>query len=202
MALRCDRTSVGIVIELDGRYAMILRKNPTAWAFIARHVDNHETERDAIKAGVFEEGGLFLGRFNAYPEYPNLQFREIILNPCKRRGGIYHEWVIYHAYEWTGTLRASSGAKKAEWKTHAELEALARRTEHFMKKYDIPYTHTNALGWEIFGDPQKIESKNRSLLRRLLAIFKKTNPKTDPEWEQDPGLEPVWYYILKQLRII
>ncbi|MDP1689522.1 MAG: hypothetical protein Q8L47_05375 [bacterium] len=56
------------------------------------------------------------------------------------------------------------------------------RTEYFIKKYTIPYTDISNLIKTIFGSPEK------------------TN--TDLEWQKEMGLEPAWYYILKELKII
>ena len=177
MGKPCDNTSVGIIIEESNRFAMIFRKNyPRAWAMIAGHVDNHGSPRDAMRAETQEEGGLELDRFVKVFEEQRID------NPCKREGGSYHHWMVYDAYDWIGALRASSDAKLAEWKTKEELQALARRTEHFMKKLGIPYQEVGRLTVAIHGPYDK--------------------PNEDPEWTKHPGLEAVWYYILKHLSII
>lgn len=177
MAKRCDNKSVGVLIEQDGRWAMVFRINyPRSWAMIAGHVDDHGSEREAVAAESLEEGGLTLGTF-----YP-LNFREDIENPCKNEGGSHHVWTVWGAQTWAGELRASSDAKEARWMTQEELLQLAARTEYFMKKFGVPYTDVKGLIVAIFGDP--------------------SHPKEDPEWTRDPGLEPVWYYILKKLGTI
>lgn len=173
MAKTCDNKSVGILIEKDGKYAMIFRKNyPRAWAMIAGHVDDHGTERDAIRVEVAQEGELNLER-------SAIVFRQDIDNPCKRDGGTHHEWTVFEAYDWSGIFHASTDAKKAEWKTIAELKTLAYRTEYFIKKFNIPYTEVGLLTRAICGTHQ--------------------GPNEDQEWTKNPGLEAVWYYILKNL---
>lgn len=170
----CDNKSVGCIVEEDGRFAMIFRKNyPQAWAMIAGHVDDHGTPRDAARAEAREEGKLDLGRFVELP------FGRIIDNPCKRDGGTHHEWHVFEVYDWAGTLTASSDAKRAEWKSQEELLGLAARTEYFMQKHTIQFEEVGRLTTAIFG------------------AFKE--PNTDLEWLENPGLEPVWYYILKKL---
>lgn len=172
MAKICDNKSVGVIIEDErGRLAVIFRRNyPRAFAPIAGHLDGIAS-RNAAKKETEEEGGLILGRF-----VPILEER--IENPCRRGGGTYHDWTIFVAYEWIGELRASSDAKEARWIEPKEFTALTERTEYFMKKYSISHEDVDGLTRAIFGDP--------------------ANPRTDPEWEKNPGLEPVWYYIFKK----
>lgn len=174
MAKRCDNRSVGILIEEDGRWAVIKRRNyPEAWAMIAGHVDEHGGERDAIIAEAEEEGSLTLERFVQLP------FGEDIDNPCKREGGSHHHWTVFGAYEWSGKLTASSDASEAHWVSEEELLRLAKRTKYFMRKYNTPWYQVGELTRAIFGTFD--------------------NPKTDPEWLEDMGLEPVWFYILEKL---
>jgi len=174
MPKACDNKSVGVLIEEDGRWAMIFRHNyPHAWAMIAGHVDVHGTEREAAFAEAAEEGSLALGRFVELP------FHEDIDNPCKNDGGTHHLWTLFGAYDWTGTLKASSDAKEARWTTHKELLELAARTEYFMKKFGIGFEEVGRLTVAIFG------------------TF--AEPNEDQEWTTNPGLEPVWYYMLKKI---
>lgn len=184
MAKICDHTSVGLVAEEDDRFAMIFRGNyPEAWAMIAGHIDEHGgVEKDillgakkAIRAEAAEEGGLQLGRFVRV-------FSEDIPNPCKREDGTHHQWLVFEAYDWTGTLRAASDAKRAEWVSREKLVELARITERFARKYDKSPMNVAGLTHAVLGDPGE--------------------KQTDPEWKANPGLEPVWYYILKMLNKI
>lgn len=176
---------MGVIAEEDGRFAMIFRKNyPEAWAMIAGHIDQHGEPgedilfqaRKAALAEAEEEGGLKLGRF------VRVFSQEEVPNPCKRDGGTHHQWFVFEAYDWTGILRPASDATKAERVSHDGLVELARRTEYLAKKYGKSPMDIAGLTHAIFGDPKA-----------------KT---TDPEWLENPGLEPVWYYILKMLNKI
>lgn len=173
MTKRCDNKSVGLLIEDErGRMAVIFRKNyPQAYAPIAGHVDGDDP-RDAAKKEAVEEGGLALGRFVKI-------FEENIPNPCKREGGTHHVWTVYEVYGWDGEFHSGSDAKETRWLERAELERIAKRTEYFIKKFGVRKNDVDRLTRAIFGNSQQ--------------------PATDPEWEKEPGLEPVWYYILKCL---
>ncbi len=52
-----------------------------------------------------------------------------------------------------------------------------------MKKYGIPYDNVGKLTVAIFGNDPALKN-------------------TDPEWKEQMGLEPVWYYILKKAKVI
>lgn len=182
MAKQCDHTSVGVIAEEDGRSAMIFRKNyPEAWAMIAGHIDRHGEPgedillqaRKAALAEAKEEGGLKLGRF------VKVFSQEEVPNSCKRDDGTHHQWFVFEAYDWTGTLRPASDAVTAKWVSYADLQKLARTTEYFAKKYGKSPMDVAGLTHAIFGDPK--------------------TKTTDTEWLENPGLEPVWYYILKML---
>ena len=173
MATTCDNKSVGLIIEDErGRMAVIFKRNyPKSYAFIAGHVDGIDV-KEAARKETLEEGGLTLGRFVEV-------FHENLSNPCKRSGGTRHNWTVYETYDWDGEFRASSDAKEARWMEPQEFKKIVARTEYFMKKLAVRWDNIDELTRAIFGDP--------------------ATPRTDPEWEQDPGLEPVWYYILKRL---
>lgn len=174
MPKKCDNKSVGVIVERDGKFAMIFRKNyPRAWAMIAGHVDEHGSPRDAAIAEAWEEGGLTINRSSKIFE------EERIDNPCRRENGSHHHWLVFEALEWSGDLRPSSDAKLAEWKTRKELHLLAARTEYFMKKFGIPYKEVGLLTKAIHGP--------------------RSAPNEDSEWTEHPGLEAIWYYILKHL---
>lgn len=172
----CDNTSVGQIILNDGEMAeetaivIIERGNyPEAYALPAGHTDG---DPEAVVRESSEEVGLTIIK-------NRLIFCKDIDNPCKREGGSHHVWQVYIAISKMEKLRAGSDAKSAFWASVYYLRMLARRTEYFMAKYGIPYTEVGALTKKIFGEDPN--AKN-----------------TDPEWKNDMGLEPVWYYILKR----
>lgn len=174
MPKKCDNKSVGVIVERDGEFAMIFRKNyPVAWAMIAGHVDKHGSPRDAIMAEANEEGRLNIKRSAKVFEEQRID------NPCKRENGLHHHWFVFEALDWSGNLQPSSDAKLAEWKTREQLHWLAARTEYFMRKFGIPYQEVGRLTQAIHGHHNA--------------------PNEDPEWTENPGLEAVWYYILKHL---
>ena len=147
---------------------------PEAFALPAGHGDGVSLADAAKKESEEEVGALILEN--------KLVWSGKIDNPCKREGGDHHFWEVYQAISWSGELKAGSDAKEFFWCSPKLLRQLAKRTEYFMTKYTIPHYHVGELTKAIFGDPV---TKN-----------------TDPEWKAEMGLEPVWYFILKQLRII
>lgn len=175
MAKKCDNTSSGIIFEKDDKIVLIKRLNyPEAIALPAGHLDGDDPITNAEKEST-EEVGLLLGELK-------LVFDGDINNPCKREGGNHHYWFVFKSGNWTGELKAGSDAKAAFWASMNELKVFALRTEYFMKKYNVSYNEVGRLTFAIFGDPAQ---KN-----------------TDTEWKSNMGLEPVWYKILKDLKII
>lgn len=175
MAKTCDNKSAGQIIFNDQDLLMIERKNyPQAYALPAGHLDGDLFD-DATARETKEEVGITI--------LQNQQaWRGTLTNPCKRENGTYHEWEIFRALAWTGEPKAGDDAKSFFWASPDRLISLAARTEYFIKKYKIPYTDVGNLTKAIFGSP---EQKN-----------------TDPEWVAEIGLEPVWYYVLKELKTI
>ena len=175
MARKCDNTSSGVWIESDdGNVVMIKRGNyPQAFAFPAGHLDGDSAEVNIQKESG-EEVGLTLVSFQKI-------FQQDIDNPCKNDGGDHHEWYVFESRDYSGTLKAGDDAKEAFWAAQEQLKRYAERTEYLMKKYNLPYTEVGKLTRAIFGNPGS------------------PNPITDPEWKQEMGLEPVWYFMLKKL---
>lgn|GEM_PF-1656732 len=109
-----------------------------------------------------------------------LVWQGMIDNPCKREGGTHHYWKVYETNRASGEIKAGSDAKRASVMSWLDFAYIASRTEHFMLKYGISYHQVGDLTRAIFGtDP--------------------TGQETDPEWKENPGLEPVWYYIFRDL---
>lgn len=171
----CDNTSVGQIIKQDGSFLMIERFNyPQSYAFVAGHGDGLAMEAAAKKESL-EEAGIEIVE-------NKLVWKGNINNFCKREGGNHHVWEVFEAIFWTGEPKAGDDAKEFFWALPERLRQLANRTEYFMKKYDIFYDRVADLTKAIFGDPK--------------------DKKTDPQWQNDMGLEPVWYFILKELKIL
>jgi len=177
MAKVCDNTSVGQIIRDGDKLVVIERRNyPEAFALPAGHVDKDTTFADAASRETKEEIGVSIVE-------NRLIFREDIDNPCKREDGLHHLWEVYEAADWQGELKAGSDAKAYRWVTLRELRKMAERTEYFMKKHKVLYDEVGRLTRAIFGvDP--------------------VQKKTDSEWKEEMGLEPVWYYMLKKITLI
>ena len=173
MAKICDNKSVGQLLYHDRHLVLIKRKNyPQAYALPAGHLDGDEFLAGALRETEEEVGVIVTEN--------KLVWKGLVANPCKRDGGTYHEWEVYKAQSWKGEPKAGSDAKEFLWVLPAELKRLAERTEYFIKKYQTD--DVGALTKAIFGDPAE--------------------KKTDPEWIAEMGLEPVWYFILKELKIL
>ncbi len=171
----CDNTSVGQIIRKDGDFLMIDRHNyPESFAFVAGHGDGLALDAAAKKETQEEVGITIIEN--------KLLWRGTINNQCKRVGGDHHLWEIFETVSWSGEPKAGDDAKSFFWAMPERLRQLANRTEYFMKKYDINYDRVGDLTKAIFGDP--------------------VNKLTDVEWSKDGGLEPVWYFILKQIEIL
>ena len=175
-ANRCDNTSVGVIIqEIDGRILLIKRTNyPEAIALPAGHLDSDSFENGLLRE-VEEEVGIFVDRYS-------LMLNDRFDNPCKRENGGFHHWKVFRANAWHGEMKAGSDAKEAFWASRKQLQKYSARLEYFMKKYQVSACDIGKLTRAIFGDP----------------VFR----STDPEWKENPGLEPVWYYIFKELGIL
>jgi len=100
---------------------------------------------------------------------------ETLENPCKREGGSRHQWEVFEAVKWEGELRPSSDAKEAFWASLEDLKKLAERTVDFSKKLGIAIDDV-------------------SCFTRAVT--------DDPEWQKDPGLEPVWLVMLRTIGIM
>ena len=166
-----------MIIKNGNSIAVIFRKNyPEAYAMPAGHVDGDNPWSIAAKREAKEEVGMDVTQERQV-------FKGDIDNPCKRENGAHHNWEVSEAISWTGDLKSGDDAKAAYWKTYEEIRDLAKRTEYFMSKYKITYGRVGDLTRAIFGgDP--------------------SDKRTDIEWLESPGLEPVWYYILRELKYI
>lgn len=94
-------------------------------------------------------------------------------NPCRRSGGFDHYWKIFMIEKYEGKIKSSTfEAKKVFWASLNELEKFAKKTESFAQKH-------------------RINMYNLIKLTQVLAM--------DEEWNENPGIEPVWYHIFYEL---
>jgi len=171
----CDHQCCGTIIRQANKILMIERNNyPQSFALPAGHLDGDAPEIASVKECREEVGVEVLNQ--------KLVFFDNLDNPCKREGGNQHAWSVFQAIDWQGQPMAGSDAKSFRWTTLDQLKKMVERTEYFMKKY-------------------KLEAIQVGDLTR--AIFGNTNEgKIDSEWLAEMGLEPVWYYILKNIQLI
>jgi ADP-ribose pyrophosphatase YjhB (NUDIX family) len=111
-------------------------------------------------------------------EEQTLVLEKDIPNPCRREGGGHHRWFVYDIARWNGSVRPSEDeTKQYIWADPIKLKSLADKLEGFTKANGMDLTEENL--------PILVEAVNRS-----------------PEWQNNPGLEPPWYFILKKLKKI
>lgn len=96
-------------------------------------------------------------------------------NPCKREGGTHHDWSIFEATQWEGALKADSDAKASFWADQTRLESLAKITDEYAK---------------MFGLSMEELARNPALV------------VGEESWKKNPGLEPVWVLILRDIGIL
>lgn len=171
MTKLCDHASVGLIVVNDAQEVLLIeRKNyPQAIALPAGHLDG-DTFEEGLLRETREEVGIDVIHYK-------LLLSARFNNPCKRIDGSYHDWKVYKATQWQGNVQAGSDAKRAFWALPDQLRKHALRTEYFVRKYKIRSFRLGSLTEAIFGNSM--------------------NPKTDSEWIETPGLEPVWYEILR-----
>jgi len=99
-----------------------------------------------------------------------------IPNPCRREQGSHHLWFIYEISRWSGSVKPSADETKGYlWADKGKLRELAKRLEDF----------AGTPGLDVRGLPSLVDATNLSA-----------------DWKNNPGLEPPWYFILKELGII
>lgn len=103
------------------------------------------------------------------------KLEEKFYNPCQRENGLWHEWQVFEALKWAGELKSGSDAKETFWATRDDLVRLAERTLYFSTKLDMPF---------------------EDLTRFVPAVT------SDPEWQKNPGLEPIWLVMLHKIGIL
>lgn len=110
--------SVGALIEKDGKYLLIDRaKPPFGFAGLAGHIDEGETEIEALLREVKEESGL------AVEEYELLFEEELDWNVCSK-GIEGHYWYLFKC-EASGAVKMDSAEEKSiGWYTKEQIANL------------------------------------------------------------------------------
>ena len=122
--MKCEHTSVGILVWKDNQLLLIERKNfPFGFAPPAGHLDS-DTYEEAARRELQEEVGLTATKLKPLLE-------EKVNNKCRRENGGWHEWQIFEA-ETVGDLKPSQEeTKKVGWYHRKELKTLANRTKDY-----------------------------------------------------------------------
>ena len=169
----CDHTSVGALArDFEGKILLIERKK---YPFGWAPPSGHcdgQTYPVACFNEFEEETGL---KLIGAPRLVTL------FNPRKyfkcRRGGQYHDWQIFEV-RWWGELKPSQDEiKNTRWCSGEEIERLAVKTESYLEKI-----------------------RQAKILQEELTTAMLKN--IEKEWQDNPGLEPVWYEFFKELGII
>lgn len=110
--------SVGALIEMDGKYLLIDRaKPPFGFAGLAGHIDEGETEIEALIREVEEESGLKV------EEYKLLFEEEVGWNVCNK-GVTGHFWYLFKC-EVSGEIKIDSEEEKSiGWYSKKEIKNL------------------------------------------------------------------------------
>lgn len=105
-----------------------------------------------------------------------LVLTEDLENPCRREGGSRHQWYVYDVVRWGGEVRPSEDeTKQYTWVSPVKIGELASRLEKFMRNNGLD-------------------------IDNLPAVVAATNKYAD--WKENPGLEPPWYVLFKELKVI
>jgi ADP-ribose pyrophosphatase YjhB (NUDIX family) len=114
----CNHTSVGMVVERDGKILLIERNNfPFTYALPAGHVDEGETYEEAAVRELKEEVGLDAEKIELIAEGR-------VENPCSRPGGTWHYWRFYKINAMGDVNRSERETKQATWFTREQIRNL------------------------------------------------------------------------------
>ncbi len=153
--MKCDHTSVGMLVWREGSLLLIERKKPPfGFAPPAGHIDGDNSFEESAKRELEEEVGLEAQNIKLLTEGRKE-------NICRREGGSWHYWKIYQIEVFGEVKRSNDETKQAIFCKKDDLLLLAVKTEEYVRG-DISHD----------------------------------------DWEKSPGLEPVWYEWLKELKII
>lgn len=122
----CNNTSVGMIIEHNGKLLLIERKKfPFGFACPAGHVDDGETYEAAAIREIHEEVGLVA-------ENLELVFEGDIQNVCRRPSGSWHHWKVFLVTVSGEIVASPTETKSYQWVSDDELSSLAVRTREYI----------------------------------------------------------------------
>lgn len=127
---RCDHKNVGVLIyRKDGKLLLVERmKRPYGWSPPTIHVDDDgENFRAAARRAALEKVGLEAQKFV-------LLLKRTCENKCRRRGGSWHNLLVFKATKWEGELKRSwTETKNAVWASPAKIRKLSALAEERLK---------------------------------------------------------------------
>ena len=110
--------SVGAVIKRDDKYLLVERAiYPPGFAGLAGHVDDGETEVDALIREVKEESGLDVVK------YKKLLEEEVDWNECSRGIGV-HYWYLFECETTGEPKRNERESRSIDWYSPKEIKEL------------------------------------------------------------------------------
>lgn len=125
--------SVGALIEKDGKYLLIDRKNPPfGFAGLAGHIDEGESASVALIREAQEESGLEVKKYKLLFE------EEIGWNNCSKGTGV-HYWYLFKC-DVSGNIRIDENEEKSiGWYAADQIKNLKLEPvwEYWFKKLEI-----------------------------------------------------------------
>lgn len=114
----CNHTSVGMLVEREGKILMIERRIfPLNYALPAGHVGDGESYEHAAVRELKEEVGLDAGSVELVAEGR-------VDNPCSRPNGTWHEWKVYKIAATGEVTRSERETKQVLWLTKEQIRNL------------------------------------------------------------------------------
>lgn len=127
-------STIGAIIEQDGKILMLDRKNiPLGWACPAGHIEAGEAPEETLIREIKEETDLNVKKYK-------LLIHEFVPFGTCRRGFTGHDWSVYEVVDWQGEIKLNHEEHKAiGWKTVAEIKRLQLEEvwKYFFKKLNI-----------------------------------------------------------------
>src|SRR5882757_8112119 len=126
--MKCDHTSVGMLVWNDDKLLLIERKNqPFGFAPPAGHVDSDASYEIAAKRELKEEVGLDATSLTLVLEGDKD-------NQCRREEGNWHHWKVYEVQADGGIERSETETKQANWYSRPQIDNLVKRTQRYLDK--------------------------------------------------------------------